>query len=123
LNIYSAVESTLLLICVHLPPSNTPADVSFVVADITQQGVDFNCAAPSVTSYLREFKALHTFRRTFVRRGFRSVAIFPSGCLEGSVRVSDIRGVILSNLLASERSIIEARVCAGVVVCVVVGHG
>lgn len=30
----SAVESTLLLICVHLPPPSTPADVSFVVADI-----------------------------------------------------------------------------------------
>jgi hypothetical protein len=58
-----------------------------------------------------------------MRRGLRSVAIFPGGCLEGSVRISDICGVIFSDLLASERSIIEARVCTGIVVFVVVGHG
>ena len=48
----SAVESTLLLIRIHLPPSRTWADISFVVADVTQQGVDFNCVTPSVRFYL-----------------------------------------------------------------------
>jgi len=32
----SAVEHTFLFIRVHLPASRTPADISFILADVTQ---------------------------------------------------------------------------------------
>ena len=53
--------------------------------------------------------------------GHSCESVFVASRLEGSVCTSDICVLVLRVLPALVRSVIEGRVCIGVVVCIVVG--
>ncbi|KAI0249812.1 hypothetical protein BJV78DRAFT_629278 [Lactifluus subvellereus] len=50
--VYATVDLTFLSVRIHLLPSGTPADISFIIAKVIHQGVDLNCHVSLVRTYL-----------------------------------------------------------------------
>jgi hypothetical protein len=103
-----------------LHPSSTPADVSIIVA-AARRRLRLRRSISQVLSSERIQGVTYISKDVRVKR-ISQRRDLPERLSRKSVRISNICGAIYSDLLASEMSI-KARVCAGVVVCVVVGHG